>query len=94
MKGARRFRDRLNKDLKDPEFRKAFDEEEVYASLAIEIAKLREEENLTQRELARILHTTQQNVSRLEDVHNRSYTLHTLIKLAEAFHKKLKVEFI
>ena len=39
MKGARRFRDRLKEDLKDPEFRRAFDEEEIYASLAIQIAK-------------------------------------------------------
>jgi len=94
MKGARRFRDRLKEDLKDPEFRKAFDEEEVYASLAIQIAKIREKEHLTQEELAQRLHTTQQTVSRLEDIHNKSYSLQTLIKLAGALHKELKVEFV
>ena len=93
MKGARRFRDRLQRDLRDPEFRKAFEEEEVYASLAIQIAKIREEKKLTQQELAKRLHTTQQTVSRLEDVHNKSYSLQTLIKLAEAFDRKLKVQF-
>ena len=45
MKGVRRFKDRLKKDLRDPEFRKAFDEEEVYASLAIQIAKIRQKKN-------------------------------------------------
>jgi len=94
MKGARRFRDKLKEDRKDPEFRKAFDEEEIYASLAIQIAKIRQKEKLTQQELAKRLHTTQQTVSRLENVHNESYSLGTLIKLARALNKRLKVELV
>ena len=94
MKGARRFRDRLKEDLKDPEFRKAFDEEEIYASLAIQIAKIRQKEGLTQKELAKRLHTTQQTVSRLEDIHNESYSLQTLIKLAHALDKRLEVGLV
>ncbi len=94
MKGVRKFKDRLKKDLKNPEFRKAFKEEEVYASLAIQIAKIREKENLTQGELAKRLHTTQQTISRLENVHNKSYTLQTLIKLATALHKQLEVKLV
>ncbi|MBU1122882.1 MAG: helix-turn-helix domain-containing protein [Candidatus Omnitrophica bacterium] len=94
MKGVRRFRDRLKKDLKDPEFRKSFDEEEVYAKLAIQIAKIRQKRKITQLELARRLNTRQQTVSRLEDIHNKSYSLRTLIKLAGALHKELKVEFV
>lgn len=94
MKKERTLRDRLKEDLKDSEFRKAFDEEEVYASLAIQVAKIRQKEKLTQQELARRLHTTQQTISRLEDVNNKSYSLQTLIKLAEALHKKLKVKFV
>jgi DNA-binding transcriptional regulator YiaG len=94
MKGARRFSDKLKEDLRDPEFRKAFDEEEIYASLAIQIAKIRQEEKLTQQELAKRLHTTQQTVSRLENVHNESYSLGTLIKLARALDKRLKVELV
>ena len=71
-----------------------FDEEEIYASLAIQIAKIRQEEKLTQQELAKRLHTTQQTVSRLENVHNESYSLGTLIKLARALDKRLKVELV
>lgn len=52
MKGARRFRDRLKDDLKDPEFHRAFDEEETYASLAIQMAKIGQKKKMTQRELA------------------------------------------
>lgn len=92
MKGARRFKDRLKKDLENPEFKKAFDEEEVFASVAIQVAKLREKEGLTQQGLAKLLHTSQQAVSRLEDTDSRSYSLRTLVKIAHAFNKELKVE--
>ncbi|MFH1504271.1 MAG: helix-turn-helix transcriptional regulator [Candidatus Omnitrophota bacterium] len=94
MKDTVKFKDYLKEELKDPEFYEAFEEEEVYASLAIQIAKIRQKEKLTQKELAKRLHTTQQTISRLEDIHNKSYSLRTLIKLARVLHKELKVEFV
>lgn len=93
MKGARRFRDRLKKDLENPEFRKAFDEEEVFASVAVQVAKLREKEGLTQEELAKLGHTSLQTVSRLESPDNGRYSLKTLVKIAHALNKELNVEF-
>jgi len=94
MKSTVKFKEYLHEELKNPEFKKAFDEEEIYASLAIQTAKIRQEKGLTQGELARRLHTTQQTVSRLENLHNKSYSLKTLIKLARALNKRLKVEFV
>ncbi len=94
MKGVRRFKDRLKEDLKDAEFRKAFDEEEIYASLAIQIARIRQKKKLTQQQLAKRLHTTQQTISRLENVYNKSYSLRTLIKLARVLGKRVKVELV
>ena len=38
----RKFRGRLKEEFKDPEFKKAFDEEDIYARLAIQIATLLE----------------------------------------------------
>jgi len=93
MKGTVRLKDYLEEELKDPEFREAFDEEEVYASLAIQIAKIRRNNKLTQKELAKRLHTTQQTISRLENIHNKSYSLQTLIKLARILDKRVNVEF-
>jgi len=93
MKGTVKFKDYLKEELKDPEFREAFDEEEVYASLAIQIAKIRQKKKLTQKELAKRLHTTQQTISRLENIHNKSYSLQTLIKLARILDKRVSVEF-
>lgn len=94
MKSVRRFRDRLEEDLKNKKFKKAFDEEDFFAKLAIQIAKLREEQGVSQKDLAKRLRTAQQTISRLEDPHNRSFSLSTLVKLAKAFHKKLRVGFL
>ena len=94
MKGARRFRDYLNEQLKDPAFRKAYEEEGVFVELAIQVARLREQKGITQRELAKRLHTSQQTISRLESPRNGSLSLKTLIKLAHALGKDLKVQFV
>ena len=90
----KRFRDYLKEELKNPEFKKAFDREEIFAELAIQIAKFRQASGLSQQDLARRLHTTQQTVSRLESTTNRSLSLNTLIKLAEVLHRRLRVELI
>ena len=94
MRGARRFREYLHDQLKDPAVRKAYEEEGVFVELAVEIARLREQKGLSQRELARRLHTSQQTISRLESPHNGSLSLRTLIKLAHALGKELKVQFV
>ena len=94
MKGGRRFRDYLNEQLKDPAVRKAYEEEGVFVELAIQVARLREQKGITQRELAKRLHTSQQTISRLESPRNGSLSLKTLIKLAHALGKDLKVQFV
>jgi DNA-binding XRE family transcriptional regulator/mRNA-degrading endonuclease RelE of RelBE toxin-antitoxin system len=94
MKSMRKFRDRLREDLRDRKFKQAFDEEHVFARLAVEIAKAREEQGLSQKQVADRLHTTQQTVSRLENPHNRSFSLATLIKFAKVFRKNLEIHLV
>ena len=94
MKGARKFRDYLKEQLKNPVVRAAYEEEGVYAELAIQIARLRIRKRLTQRALAKRLHTSQQTVSRLESPKNGSLSLRTLVKLAHALGKEVKVQFV
>ena len=62
-------------------------------SKALEIIKLRRIHHLTQKQLAKKLNMSQQAVSRLEQPNYAGYTLHTLIKLANAFHKNLLIKF-
>ncbi len=89
----RKFRDRLKEDMKDQEFKEAFEEEEIFASVAIQISKLREQEGITQAVLAKELKTTQQTVSRLEQAENKSCSLKTLTKVAHVFNKNLEIRF-
>ena len=94
MKGVRRFQDYLKEQLKDPAFRKAYEEEGICAELAIQIAQLRVRKHLTQRALAKRLRTSQQTISRIESPHNGSLSLRTLVKLAHALGKEVKVQFV
>ncbi len=94
MKGVRKFQDYLKGQLKDEMFRKGYEEEGVYAQVAIQIARLRSQKKLSQKRLARLLHTSQQTISRLEDPENTSYSLQTLVKLARALGRELKVQFV
>ena len=94
MKGVRRFQDYLKEQLKDSAFRKAYEEESIYAELAIQVARLRIQKRLTQRALARRLHTSQQTISRLDSPRNGSLSLRTLVKLAHALGKEVKVQFV
>lgn len=79
--------------LKNPEVRKAYEEELSMLMIAHRIAELREEANLTQGQLALRLHTKQQVISRLEDEHHIP-SFNMLWKVAHAFGKKLEVKLI
>ena len=94
MKGVRKFKDELKKELRNPEFEKAFEEEEIFSTIAISMAKLREKEGLTQKDLARRMHTSQQMVARLENLSNRSCSIRTLVKAARVMNKRLVVKFV
>lgn len=90
----RTFQERLREDLKDPEFRRHFEEERRALALALKIARLRENKGLSQQELAKLMGTSQQAISRIESGEYEGFTLKTLEKIAEATGTRLKVEFV
>ena len=63
---VRTFRSRLREDLKDPEFKAHYQEERQALKLALQIAKLREKKGLSQQQMAKLMGTSQQAVSRIE----------------------------
>lgn len=67
---------------------------EVYIYLSSQIIELRQKRNYTQKDLARMLRTTQQTISRIEHPYNCSMSVNTLLRVAEVFDKDLKIEFI
>jgi DNA-binding XRE family transcriptional regulator len=63
----RSFTDHLNEELKDPEFKRLYEEEKRLLDIAVEIASVRKRRGLTQKELARQCRVTQQQVSKIEN---------------------------
>lgn len=76
---------------RDPELRKLIKEERVNFQVALAIREAREAAGLTQKQLARMIGTTQSVVSRLEDADYEGYTLKTLERIAEALKRRLVV---
>jgi len=90
----RTFQSRLWEDLKDPEFRAHYQEERKALNLAMKIAKLRQKKGLSQQQLAKLMGTSQQAISRLESGEYEGFTIKTLEKIAEATGTRVKIEFI
>ena len=91
---VRKLRDRLREDLKDPKFRQQFEAERRALGLALKIVKLREKKGLTQTQLARLMGTSQQAISRIESGDYERSSMRTLEKIAEATGTRLKIDFI
>jgi DNA-binding XRE family transcriptional regulator len=93
MKTIRTFNDRLKEDLKNPKFNKLFQEEFQKLSIGLKLAEVREKVGLTQKELARRAHTSQQAVSRLESGSYTGYTISILEKIALTMGCTLDIRF-
>jgi len=84
----------LKKELfKNEKVKKAYSRELTKIRIAQQIYELRTKNNVSQKELAKRLHTSQQAVARLEKDGYRP-TTKTLEKLAEIFHKDLLIRFV
>ena len=87
------FENYLIQQMKNKVFRKAYQEESHRLEIAYQILQLRKKQNLSQKELARKLNTTQSVVARME-TGQQNFTTDTLQKIAEAFRRDLKIEFV
>ncbi|MEI7482580.1 MAG: helix-turn-helix transcriptional regulator, partial [Elusimicrobiota bacterium] len=85
------FNDWLKTELKNKEFKKAFDSEDIRARLALLIAEKRHKLGMSQAELARRIHTKQQVVSDIETLKHSNITVLTLNKIAKALNSHLTI---
>jgi ribosome-binding protein aMBF1 (putative translation factor) len=83
------LRDRYVKD--DPERKASVEAERVNAQVARMIHDLRNDAGLTQKELAKLVGTTQSVISRLEDADYEGHSLSMLNRIAEALKQKMSV---
>ncbi|MBN1615446.1 MAG: helix-turn-helix transcriptional regulator [Deltaproteobacteria bacterium] len=91
---VRTFQSRLREDIKDPEFKAHYEEEKQALMLAIKISELRAKKGLTQKQLAKLMGTSQQAISRIESGQYEGFTLKTLEKIAESTGMRVKIEFV
>ncbi len=87
------FQEYLKKELRDPKFKKGYEEEKQKLNLGYQIFLAREKAGMTQGELARKIGTRQSNISRLEQG-NYNFTVEMLEKIAYALNFKIRIEFV
>lgn len=83
----------LKEELKNKAFKKAYEMECVKVALAQKIAELREDEELTQVDLAKRLGVSQQFISQIETAEERNLTIETLIKIATSMGRGINISF-
>ena len=83
----------LEKQLEDPVFAARFERAGEAWDVALRLAALREEAGLSQKDLARKLHTSQQQISRLESPSYEGHSLSMLRRVAEILGARVHVTF-
>lgn len=78
--------------LKNPEFKKLYEESQPEFEIAKAIIRARIEGKITQKELAKRMHTTQSVISRVEQART-SPSISFLKRLASALNTTLHVQF-
>jgi transcriptional regulator with XRE-family HTH domain len=86
-------RQQLLQSFRDPEYRHAFVNERLRASVALQIRALRQARVMTQKELGDAIGMAQTWVSKLENPDYGKMTVATLLRLAEAFDTDLEIKF-
>lgn len=81
----------IREQLKDKKFKENFYRGLEKTRIATEIAYYREKRGLTQKELAKLLGTSQSTIARLENPFYDNYSINTLRKIAKILDLQLVV---
>ena len=81
-------------NMKDPEFRRLYKEEEAKFSVSQKIRRLREKLGMTQQSLAKKVKTTQSAIARIESADYEGHSLSKLEEIAKALGAVLVIDFI
>jgi ribosome-binding protein aMBF1 (putative translation factor) len=86
------FDDYLKEELKNPEFKRLFDDYGRQLEIAYQILQLRKKKKLSQAQLAKKIGTKQSNIARMESG-QQNFSVDILEKIADAFDCNLKIMF-
>ena len=94
MKGKTNFDKYLEEQLKDPVFSERFQKAGKAWDIALQLAALRRESGMSQKDLAEKVGTSQQQISRLESPSYEGHSLSMLRKVAEVLgaHVQVNIE--
>lgn len=81
-------------NMKDPEFRRLYEEEEAKFSVSQKIKNLRERLDMTQEHLAKLTKTSQAAIARIESADYEGHSLSKLREIAEALGARLVIDFV
>ena len=84
----------LTEQMRDPRFAARFERAGEAWDVALQIAALREQAGFSQKELARRLKTSQQQISRLESPDYEGHSLSMLKRIAEALDQRVEIRFL
>jgi len=94
MRTGKPFREYLQEIFQaDPTAEKDFYRELFKLRIGDQIRDLRRKKGLNQTELAKLVGTSQSTIARLENPDNFSYSLKTLLKIAEALDMEIVISF-
>jgi transcriptional regulator with XRE-family HTH domain len=83
----------LEEQLKDPTFAARFERAGEAWDVALQIAALRTQAGLSQKDLAKLLKISQQQISRLESPGYEGHSLSTLRRVARVLNARVRVVF-
>jgi transcriptional regulator with XRE-family HTH domain len=83
----------LEEQLKDPAFAARFERAGEAWDVALQVAALRQQAGLSQKDLAKLLKTSQQQISRLESPGYEGHSLSMLRRVARVLHARVRIVF-
>jgi transcriptional regulator with XRE-family HTH domain len=83
----------LDEQLQNPAFAARFQRAGEAWDVALQIAALRQQAGLSQKDLAKLLKTSQQQISRLESPGYEGHSLSMLRRVAAALHARVRIVF-
>ena len=83
----------LEEQLQDPAFAARFERAGEAWDVALQIAALRQQAGLSQKDLAKLLKTSQQQISRLESPSYEGHSLSMLRRVADALQARVRIVF-
>ncbi len=84
----------LRKLLTPPQFKAVYDEMSTEMNIGEQIAQIRHKAKMSQLELAKKVYTSRTAIARYESGDYNRYNVGTLIRIARALHKKLKISYV